>query len=63
MEINYYDEKVIQNVIRENMIEWIFVLCKNEKRFVRNNLIQKKIKEIGIFTFLEVNMCISVVID
>ena len=44
------------------MIEWIFVLCKNEK-FVRNSLIQKKIKEIGIFTFLEVNMCISVVID
>lgn len=61
MEINYYDEKeVIQNVIRENMIEWIFVLCKNEK-FVRNNLIRKKIKEIGIFTFLEVNMCVSVI--
>ena len=44
------------------MIEWIFVLCKNE-RFVRNNLIQKKIKDIGIFTFLERNMCINVVTD
>lgn len=40
------------------MIEWIFVLCKNE-RFVR--IIQKKIKDIGIFTFLERNMYINVI--